>query len=293
MNQLDDMALFVEVVKANGFRNAAKLTGVPNSTISRRISGLEKRIGLRLLQRTNRQLKLTEVGEIYFNRCKHLIDEANLIHEHLNELRRSPIGKLRISVPVDFCIEYVAPFLVEFGDMYPEIDFDIDLTSRNVDLFSEAYDLAIRMGNLHDSQLIARPLTRLELNLYASAHYIRQAGNPEKPEDLAKHQCIEIMGGKYWTLHNGDLKKRVEVGSRYTVNNMGMVRKLCVHHQGIILMPEKAVLSFLNSGQLIRVLPEWKGPSLLVSAITASRLLPAKAQIFLDFLRKKMSELPE
>jgi DNA-binding transcriptional LysR family regulator len=144
---LNDMALFVEVVKARGFRNAAEVVGIPNSTVSRRISALEKAIGLRLLHRTTRKIELTEAGQIYFERCKRIVDEAKLAHEQLGELLAQPSGVLRASLPVDFANIYLAPLIAEFARQYPGISFDFDLTPRLVDLVAEPFDVAIRMGS--------------------------------------------------------------------------------------------------------------------------------------------------
>jgi DNA-binding transcriptional LysR family regulator len=133
MEFLNDMALFVEVVKAKGFRGAADTIGMPNSTLSRRISALEKAIGLRLLHRTTRKVELTEAGQIYYERCKRIVDEARLAHEQLGKMLAQPSGVLRASLPVDFTVAYLAPLVAEFANLYPGITFDFDLTSRRVD----------------------------------------------------------------------------------------------------------------------------------------------------------------
>lgn len=147
VNHLNDMALFVEVVKAKGFRNAADTIGIPNSTLSRRISELEKSIGLRLLHRTTRKIELTEAGKIYYERCKRIVSEAKLAHEQLGEILLQPSGLLRISLPVDFGTIFLTSRLKEFAEIYPGINFEIDLTPKLVDLVSQNIDVAIRMGN--------------------------------------------------------------------------------------------------------------------------------------------------
>src|SRR5689334_7442969 len=187
---LNDMALFVEVVKANGFRHAAEAVGIPNSTLSRRISALEKAIGLRLLHRTTRKIELTEAGQIYFERCKRIVDEARLAHEQLGELLAQPSGVLRVSLPVDFANIYLAPLIADFAGRYPGISFDFDLTPRLVDLVSEPFDVAIRMGKPPDSNLIARQLANLPCYLYASPRYLERSGEPGHPTDLTQHECL-------------------------------------------------------------------------------------------------------
>ena len=194
-DHLKDMALFVEVVKAKGFRSAADALGVPNSTLSRRISELEKSIGLRLLHRTTRRIELTEAGQIYYERCRRIVDEARLAHEQLGAMLAQPSGVLRASLPVDFAVTYLAPLIAEFARLYPGISFDFDLAPRRVDLVSEPFDVAIRMGESESSQLIARKLAMVTPHLYASPGYLQRSGEPSKPAELAQHECFNIVRG--------------------------------------------------------------------------------------------------
>ncbi len=288
MELLNDMALFVEVVKAKGFRSAAEAMGVPNSTLSRRISGLEKAIGLRLLHRTTRKIELTEAGQIYFERCKRIVDEARLAHEQLGEMLAQPSGVLRASLPVDFAVTYLAPLIAEFAGLYPGITFDFDLTPRRVDLVSEPFDVAIRMGESESSQLIARTLASLAPYLYASPGYLERSGEPGKPADLARHECLGILKADSWTLHDGKRTATVSVGGRFALNSVGMIRRLATLDMGIILMPEEVVADELASGKLRRIMPAWHGTPMPVYAITETRLLPAKTQRFIEFLRERL-----
>jgi len=232
------MALFVEVVKARSFRRAAETIGMPNSTLSRRISDLEKAIGLRLLHRTTRKIELTEAGQLYFERCKPIVDEARLAHEQLGEMVAQPSGVLRVSLPVDFATAFLAPKMAEFSRRYPGISFEFDLTPRRVDLVTEPIDVAIRMGELPDSSLIARQLAIIPRHLYASPRYL------------------------------------------------GMIRRLAALDLGIAMLAEEIVAEDLAGGRLRRVLPRWHAPPIPVYAITETRLLPAKTQRFIEFLRE-------
>ena len=282
------MALFVEVVKAKGFRSAGEAIGMPNSTLSRRISALEKAIGLRLLHRTTRKIELTEAGQVYFERCKRIVDEARLAHEQLGEMLAQPSGVLRASFPVDFAVTYLAPLIAEFAGLYPGITFDFDLTARRVDLVSEPFDVAIRMGEPESSQLIARTLASFTPYLYAAPGYLEQSGEPGKPADLERHQCLGILKADSWTLHDGKQSHTVSVGGRFTLNNVGMIRRLATLDMGIILTPEEVVADELASGKLRRIMPEWYGTPTPVYAITETRLLPAKTQRFIEFLRERL-----
>ena len=288
-NYLKDMALFVEVVKAKGFRSAADALGMPNSTLSRRISELEKSIGLRLLHRTTRRIELTEAGQIYFERSKRIVDEARLAHEQLGEMLAQPSGVLRASLPVDFAVTYLAPLIAEFASLYPGITFDFDLTPRRVDLVSEPFDVAIRMGESGNSQLIARTLAMLTPHLYASPGYLKRSGEPTKPAELGRHECFNILRSDSWTLHDGRKTATVSVGGRFTLNSVGMIRRLASLDMGIVLLPEQIVADELASGKLRRIMPQWHGAPQPVYAMTETRLLPAKTQRFIEFLRERLA----
>ncbi len=285
---LKDMALFVEIVKAKGFRRAAEAMGLPNSTLSRRIGELEKSIGLRLLHRTTRKIELTEAGQIYFERCKRIVDEARLAHEQLGDMLAQPSGVLRASLPVDFAVTYLTPLIAEFASLYPGITFDFDLTPRRVDLVSEPFDVAIRMGESDDSQLIARTLATFTPYLYASPGYLDRSGEPGKPTELARHECFNILRAGLWTLHDGRKTTTVPVGGRFSLNSVGMIRRLASLDMGIVLLPEEIVADELASGKLRRIMPRWHGTPQPVYAMTETRLLPAKTQRFIDFLRDRL-----
>lgn len=294
MELLKDMALFVEVARAMSFRRAAEALGMPNSTVSRRVSGLEKAIGLRLLHRTTRKLELTEAGQIYFGRCQRIVDEARLAHEQLGELLAQPSGVLRVSLPVDFATVYLAPLIAEFSRLYPGITFDLDLTPRRVDLVSEPFDVAIRMGQSKDSGLIARPLASLPTHLYASPGYLERAGHPRRPSDLIQHECLTFGAGKKatWQLTHTDkphVQEEVAVSGRVALNSVGMMRRLATLDMGVVMVVADLVTDDIKHRRLTPVLPKWQGPPVPVYAMTETRLLPAKTQRFIEFLRDRLT----
>jgi DNA-binding transcriptional LysR family regulator len=287
---LNDMALFVEVVKAKGFRGASEATGVPNSTLSRRISALEKAIGLRLLHRTTRKVELTEAGQIYFDRCKRIVDEAKLAHQELGDMLAQPSGVLRASLPVDFATIYIAPLIAEFAQQYPGITFDFDLTPRQVDLVTEPFDVAIRMGEPESSHLIARPLASFVPHVYASPHYLHRMGNPADPADLEQHDCLNILKDRPWMLHRGKEVVQVSTHNRFTINNVGLIRRLATLGMGIALLTDELVTDDLAEGRLVRILSQWHGKPVPVYALTETRLLPAKTQRFIEFLKERLGK---
>ena len=286
--QLNDMALFVEVVKARSFRRAADVLRMPNSTLSRRISALEAAIGLRLFHRTTRKVEVTEAGRVYFERCLRIVEEARLAHEQLDGIRADTAGVLRVSLPVDFATTYLAPLIAEFCRMHPAIEFELDLTPRNVDLVTEPFDVAIRMRAQPDSHLIARPLARLRPGLYASPGYLKHAGEPTSPADLADHQCIDFPKTTTWQLRRKNEKAKVTIGGRVRLNSPGMAKRLATFDLGIVLIPHELVSDEVDAGRLRRVLPDWTGEPAPVFALTESKLLPAKTQRFIAFLRERL-----
>ncbi|MDR0736708.1 MAG: LysR family transcriptional regulator [Zoogloeaceae bacterium] len=298
MVSLDDMARFVEIVKVMSFRRAAEATGIPNSTLSRRIGALERKIGLRLLRRTTRKIELTEAGQLYFERCRRIVEEARLAHEQLGEMRAQPDGVLRASFPADFAVTYLARLIAEFADRYPGIRFDFDFSPRQVDLVREPFDVAIRMGCpgstlLGDAQMIARPLVSLAPCLYASPDYLARAGEPRIPADLERHECLRVLKADAWMLSDGANTVTVAAKGRFTLNNVGMLRRLATLGMGILLTPEEIVADELSQGLLHRVLPEWRGATITVHALTETRLLPARTQCFIEFLRERLGNPQE
>ncbi|MET3135051.1 DNA-binding transcriptional LysR family regulator [Oxalobacteraceae bacterium GrIS 1.11] len=284
------MALFVEVVKAKGFRRAADALGMPNSTVSRRVSELEKAIGLRLFHRTTRKIELTEAGQLYFERCRGLVDEARWAHEQLGAMVRNPSGVLRVSLPVDLATYFLAPLIADFAERYPGIVFELDLTPRRIDLVSEPFDVAIRMGEQPNSSLIARQIASLPRHLYASPRYVAAFGEPGQPEDLTRHQCLRMSstsGGSDWTLIGASGQVHVKVGGRFSVNSVGMIRRLAELNMGIAALAEEIAQEGVAHNQLKRIMVDWQITPITVYAMTETRLLPAKTQLFIEFIRDR------
>ncbi|PXA78742.1 LysR family transcriptional regulator [Caulobacter sp. D4A] len=290
MSRLDDMALFVEVMKARSFRGAAESLGMPNSTLSRRISLLEQSIGLRLLNRTTRSIEPTEAGQLYFERASRIIDEARIAHEELGDMVARPVGTLRVSLPVDFATTWLAPLLPELAQLYPGLDFDLDLTPRNVDLIAEPFDLAIRMAQPEGAGLIARVIGRLTPFLYASPTYLADHGEPSHPSELAARACLAMPRNGVWRLNAGDQSVDVAASSRFRANSVAMLRRLAVQDMGVLFAPDRVVAEEVANGRLVRILADWQGPPALIYAITATRLVPARTQRFIDFLKQNLKD---
>lgn len=289
LNNLNDIALFVAVVKAKSFRKAADSLDMPTSTLSRRISHLEKSIGIRLLHRTTRQIELTELGRSYFERCQHIIEQAQSAHEELSQAAESPSGLLRLSMVEEYAADYIIPHLAEFRRMHPGIRFEFDINTRRANLVSDSVDIAFRMGQVTDSGLIARKLSSFKMGLYASSAYIKQAPKLKTPSDLVAHQCLQLSNID-WTLIKAS--KRVVhkfKAASLSANSMTLLKQCVMQDMGIAALSDAMMLADIASGKVMRVMPDWCPPDVPVYALTETRLLPAKTRVFLDYLIEKLN----
>jgi len=290
------MRLFVEVARTKSFRGAAEALDMPNSTLSRHISELEKKIGLQLLHRSTRKVELTGAGEVYFKRCQSIVEEARIAHESLLDVVERPSGTLRVSMPVDLATGHLAPILREFAKAYPLISFEFDVTPRRVDLQSDPFDLAIRIGPppTTPSTLVARQIALLPRYLYASPDYLKAAASLTHPDDLTKHVLCIGQGAtnqeEVWrTFHRGEERVNVMIASRFRMNSVGLSRALAVSGVGIAVLDTDLAREDVASGRLRRVLPKWSLAPVPVHAITDTRLLPARTRLFIDFIKARLS----
>lgn len=292
MYYLNEMALFVEVVKAKSFTRAAENLSMPKSTLSNKISELEQHLGIKLLNRTTRKIELTESGAFYYQNALRLVEEIRFTHQQLQNMRSKPQGKLRISSPMDFTYEFITPELPEFCAEYPDIHFEFDITPRRVDLISEPFDLAIRTGELPDSNLISQLLIKIPRYLYAAPSYLSQYGEPNSPAELAQHRCIRLTQSSQhgWLLKNQQQEIIFPVDDQMVMNNMGMSLRLAKLGMGIILAPEGLARQTVLDGKLKRILPQWQSSPVPVYILTTSRLISAKTQCFIDFLKIKLAQ---
>jgi DNA-binding transcriptional LysR family regulator len=294
MDWLRDMALFVEVARAGSFTKAAQRLGLPTSTLSRRIQALERSLKIKLMLRTTRSVELTEAGTVYLKRCADIVDAAKIAHENIRDLANVPRGHLRVSLTGDFGPIFIAPYLAIFRTSYPEITFDLDMTPHRVDLATEPFDLALRIGTLADSSLIARRLALLKVSLYAAPSYIASRGVLKRPEDLALHDSIPTRrgaNGAHWTLSDGKEVRRIALKCPFVANSLGMIRMLTISGAGIGMLDEAMVLQDVKQGRLVRVLPQWSLDRIPINAVTASRLMPEKTRVFVEFLAKRLAHL--
>lgn len=290
--ELSDIALFVEVAKRRSFTRAAEALDIANSSLSRKISRLERAVGVTLLRRSSRRVELTELGQQYFERCQKIVDEAAAAHDQLMQANTSLRGRIRMSVPVDFGLIVIAPALIEFANRFKELTFEVDMNPRRVDLLAEGFDLAIRVGTLTDSAtLVTRRLATVGVGLYAAPAYLKVASEPTAPHELAGHSCLRILlpdSNDPWTLQSGGEHANVMPQSRFEVNNLSMLRQLTVAGCGIGAFDAIVADEEIREGRLQRVLPEWSMPTLPVSVLTPERRLSKRVRMWVDFLSDRL-----
>lgn len=297
MDVLHHMRLFVEVARRKSFRAAAEALDMSNSTLSRNIAELEKTIGLRLLHRSTRKVELTEAGEAYFKRCQGIVEEAMSAHEALLDWNEKPAGILRVTMTSSFGVGYLAPVLGEFADSYPDIKMELDISSRAVDLQSEPFDVAIRMGPppTAPSTLVVRRIAMMPRFLYASPVYLSRMPPLEHACDLVRHTlCGRSFSSRLpdiWrTLYRGEEVVEVAAQARYATNSASLCMAMAA--QGLCIAALDPLLAKLEvqAGRLLRVLPDWHMEPVMVHALTETRHLPARTRLFIEFLRERLGE---
>ncbi|SEU28363.1 LysR family transcriptional regulator [Stigmatella erecta] len=287
---LNELLVFAKVVQAGSFTSAARGLRMPKSTVSRKVSELEERVGAQLLQRTTRKLRLTDVGQAYYEHCARIVAEAEQAELAVTRMQSAPHGLLRVTAPLAF--NFMGTMIAEFLAGYPEVQIEMVCTDRTVDLVEEGFDLAVRAGKLADSSsLIARRLGSIERVAMASPRYIQERGVPKSPKELAAHDCLLFgagASGNVWTLHSGSRTAEVPIRARLTVNEPDMLRAVALAGFGIALLPNTHYAKDIDAGRLQRLLPEWSSPGAPVNAVyPATRHHSPKVMAFVDFLKER------
>ena len=295
MDVLDGMKTFVAAVETGSFTAAADRLGISRKLVSKYVAQLEDRLGTRLLHRTTRTLSLTDAGRQYYARCAGLLEAFEELESSVQSLGESLKGTLRLAVPSTFGELYLLPLLPAFRRDHPELTIDLYLGDRFVDLASEGIDLALRVGNLQDSGLIARKLAKTELWAVASPGYLAANPAPKEPADLRAHQCIRdtnLRTGHAWPFTRAGQTRKVAVGGKYLVNSARSVRDLALADEGVGLCPDYVVAPDVAAGRLQRLLADHASLSLDIHAVFLdARHMPPKVRLFLDFLVAQFGRL--
>jgi DNA-binding transcriptional LysR family regulator len=294
MDRLEGMAALVSVVKAGGFSAAARETGVPLATLSRRVADLEAELGVRLLRRSTRQIALTETGQSYFQTCQRVLDEIRDAEETLKGEYRTPKGDLTLTAPMGFGRLHLQPVLMEFLRAYPAINTRLILADRMVDFIEEQIDLALRIAELADSALIARTVGTIRMVVSASSEYLVRSGTPNHPSDLAQHDCISwsTLGPlNTWWFREANTDCTFPIRTRFSTSSAESAIDAALNGLGLAQTTSYQAERGVRDGGLIIVLKDFECAPTPVSLVHAgNRSVPLKLRAFLDFAVPRLSE---
>jgi len=292
----NDLLLFALIMETGSFARAAERAGLPKSTLSRRLTALEAKLGERLLTRSTRRLSITEFGERILEHAKRLLEETEAATDIAQHRQATPRGVLRVSMPPDFVELDLTRLLLQYAAAYPEVRLELDLSPRRVDLLAERFDIAIRAASRlpDDNALVARQLCQMHNGLYASPAYLARYGEPATPTDLGSHVGLGLIGGNGnavpWRLTRGNETWEGTPNGPLAANSPGLQRDLAAHGMGIVGLTDHFAENLVAQGLLKRILPEWQLPGITIWCVTPGRrLLPARTTAFIDLLRSVLN----
>lgn len=297
MDRLLSMSVFVAAVEEGSIAAAARRLNLSPVMAGRYLTSLEEGLSVRLLERSTHQLNLTDAGGSYFVKAKRILSDIRDAEQEATAKHISPQGSLRIAAPVTFGTQYLAPLMAAFMRDYPQVDIQLQLLDRFIDLVDEGVDLAIRIGQLPDSDLVARRITDYRLLACASPRYLADAGRPLLPEDLSRHVLIGYSGTMttspwQFTAASGEVKQ-IEAHCRFLANNTAIMVALALQDAGIVYGPEFVMQPHLQSGELVEVLPDYRCPVISLFAVTLNaKYVNSKTRLFIQYLKQAMASSP-
>lgn len=297
MDKFRALATFVRVVESGSFVRAAQALHLSSAGVTRDVAQLEAQLGTRLLQRHSRRLALTETGTAYYERCKQVLADLAEADALASAASLQPSGVLRLNAPVTFGTRHLARLLPRFRTLYPEVELDVSLSDRLVDLMEENLDMVVRIARLNNSNLVARRISRTRLVACAAPQYLQRHGAPLTPHELSQHLCLGYSYSptkdewEFADAHGQTL--RVPVKCRFHANNGEVLRAACLAGEGIALQPTFLVGPDLANGELVPLLRDWMAPPLGIHVVTPSRkYMSGKVRAMLDFLSQAFPDPP-
>ncbi|TDQ58981.1 DNA-binding transcriptional LysR family regulator [Mesocricetibacter intestinalis] len=289
MDKLNAISIFCRVIETQSFTQAAAYENISVAMASKLVAQLEEQLKTRLLQRTTRKIIPTEAGLEYYRRCQPILTELAEADASISALSTTLHGHLTVSVPMDFGLRFIAPNLPNFVKAHPNLHVEMEFSDRRVDLMTEGYDLALRIGALQDSTLVAKKLATSSVHFVASPDYLEKHGRPQTPEDLQHHDCLlyKAIGNQiYWEFSEpGGKVRRLKMQSKVICNNGMTLACLAKSGLGIITSPRFLIEEELKSGELVEVLADYPQPKLDMHVIYPHRRhLAAKVKAFITFL---------
>lgn len=288
MDTLTSMKVFAAVVEAGSFAAASDRLDMSRAMTSKYVAHLEEHLGTRLLQRTTRKLTLTEAGSTYYERCVQILADISEAEEGALHLNETPRGTLRLTLPVSFGILHMGPVISGYMKQYPDVKVDIMVTDRRVDLLEEGLDMAIRIGSLSESGLVAKKFASDRIVICAAPEYLQRNGTPKTPEELAQHNCLTYSyaaSGDEWKMEGPGGMHAVKVSGTLRATNGDVVKLATLGGLGLMRQPLFLCGEELRQGRLVEVLKEYRSPELGLYAVYPSRKhLSAKVRTFVDFI---------
>lgn len=291
MNDPKHLILFAKVVELGGVRSAGRVLSIPRTTISRAIARLEMTLGTQLIERSPRKIRLTELGEVFFQHCQRVVQDIEEAEAAIGTLRGVARGRLRVAAPVTFGRSLLSPAISGFLQTYPDISLELELTNRKVDPAEEGFDFVIRLGPLEDSSLIAKDLGSLRYVVCASPAYLKRSARIDHPHDLQRHTIIDFLEGRerhIWTFQRNAETLDIEVTPRLDANDPVVRRDAAVAGLGIALLPNWLFEADARAKRLTMLLHEWRpaANTRLYALYPSRRSLTPKSRAFLSFLQQ-------
>lgn len=291
MQQWEGINEFVAVVETGSFTRAAGQLGISTAQVSRQVSQLEQRMAVRLFYRTTRKVSVTEAGQLYYQHCRPLLDALADAEQAVTELQTTPKGKLKLTAPATYGEQIIAPMLNDFSLLYPELSIELKLTNQPLDLVDSGIDLAIRLGRLTDSSMIARKLADRQLHLCASPEYLAQNGIPETLSELSGHNCLQGTLN-HWRFLNKGNEQQIRVSGSIRCNGGNGLLDAALKHIGIVQLPDFYVEYYIASGQLTELLtafrPETEG---IWALYPQNRQLSPKVRLLIEYLKNNLNRI--
>ena len=290
MSPVSELAFFVQLVRAGSLAATARELDLTPPAVSKRLAQLEQRLGVRLLNRTTRSISLTAEGELYLVNAQRILGEIEEMEQQVSSSRAEPRGLLRVNAPLGFGRTHVGPAVSSFVRRHPEVEVQLQLTDRPINLPDDATDVAIRFGELPDSRLIARKIASNRRRLCATPAYLQRHGHPEAPKHLARHNCIVLrqndLAFGVWRFSRGKQSESIKVAGGLSTNDGEVALKWALDGHGILMRAEWNLARHLRSGELVEVLQDYETPPADIYAVYLERLnLSAKVAFFIDHLR--------
>ncbi|MBK0399325.1 LysR family transcriptional regulator [Limibaculum sp. M0105] len=297
MDRFEDMRCFVQVADQGSVTRAAEALGIAPSAVSRRLKDLELRLGVQLMARTTRRMSLTEAGQIFCERARRILADVDEAESEVSDTSRMLAGQLRIAAPLTFGVAHLTPIITEFVSMHPELAVDVDMSDRIVDLVGEGFDLAVRIGSLRDSTLVARKICDVRVAVAAAPSFLDKHGRPTRPEDMRDWPALAYVGSErpdIWRFRRPDGGEgSVQLPVRMRANNGTVLLSAAAAGLGVVIQPSFILCEAVRSGQLETVLTDHAWPEIAIFAVyPQTRHLSAKARTFIDFLRARIGSRP-